>query len=519
MDHAIKYFESIPRLERNQVLPIVAISTALLYTSYRLLYSSSKTKQVQGHKSIPVPDCTYPYVGHMFSLGALPSRTIAAWHKELGPIIKLHMGAITWVTISDPVLAHKIFVTHGAETSYRPHSTFAYDYYSDRGKGIGFAQPGAGWKEIRSAVMSVLGPKQVEKYMDLIQQQAGDLVLRMLDSSQKEDGINPHYYFSMYSLNVISSVCMGKQFDSVNDPAFIQLVDTLADAMKFAGLENDLPNFLPAISFIDYFTGIKGKMRDFIKHKRDPISTEFVREAYVSSRPNMIKSFKENGYDIPEEDMIVLLFDLLGGGTDTILITLCWNIAIMCNYPQVQNIASDEIDAFIKLNGRIPQFREREQVPYCISVLKECMRFKPTTAFGIPHAVYDDVEVDGYIIPKGSTVVPSMESMHVDPDFYPEPYQFLPERFMNNLKTMDASSHGKVTERDHFNFGWGRRVCPAAHLAEAEIFTAFIQIFSRCKVEPVLNQMPDIDTPVSAGINLSPSPYKVKFIPRVDALI
>lgn len=155
--------------------------------------------------------------------------------------------------------------------------------------------------------MSVLGPKQVEKYMDLIQQQAGDLVLRMLDSSQKEDGINPHYYFSMYSLNVISSVCMGKQFDSVNDPAFIQLVDTLADAMKFAGLENDLPNFLPAISFIDYFTGIKGKMRDFIKHKRDPISTEFVREAYVSSRPNMIKSFKENGYDIPEEDMIVLL--------------------------------------------------------------------------------------------------------------------------------------------------------------------------------------------------------------------
>lgn len=62
----------------------------------------------------------------------------------------------------------------------------------------------------------------------------------------------------------------------------------------------------------------------------------------------------------------------------------------MCNYPQVQNLASDEIDSFIKLNGRIPQFSEREQVPYCISVLKECMRFKPTTAFGIPHAVYDD---------------------------------------------------------------------------------------------------------------------------------
>lgn len=134
MDSTIKYLESIPRLEKNQILPIVAISTALFYTSYRLFYSSSKTKQLQGRKTIPSPDCTYPYVGHMFSLGTLPSRTIAAWHKELGPIIKLHMGAITWVTVSDPVLAHKIFVTHGAETSYRPHSTFAFDYYSNHGK-------------------------------------------------------------------------------------------------------------------------------------------------------------------------------------------------------------------------------------------------------------------------------------------------------------------------------------------------------------------------------------------------
>lgn len=46
--------------------------------------------------------------------------------------------------------------------------------------------------------------------------------------------------------------------------------------------------------------------------------------------------------------------------------------------------------------------------------------------------------------------------MHKQADRYPEPERFIPERFMNNLKTMLASANGKIEERDHFNFGWGR---------------------------------------------------------------
>lgn len=84
---------------------------------------------------------------------------------------------------------------------------------------------------------------------------------------------------------------------------------------------------------------------------------------------------------------------MIAAGTDTVSVTLDWAFAIMCNYPEAQAKAASEIDNFIKLNGRLPAFAERERLPYCISLLKEVMRLKPVTAFGIPHLANKDSNV------------------------------------------------------------------------------------------------------------------------------
>jgi hypothetical protein len=136
MDRVSQFIEATPRLDREHLLPTVisiAAATTLLYSSYRLI-TNKKTDTKQAVKEIPVPGSCYPYVGHMMSLGELPGQTLTKWHKELGPIMKLKMGRQTWITVDDPVLAHKIFVTRGSETSYRPHSYFCYELFSKKGK-------------------------------------------------------------------------------------------------------------------------------------------------------------------------------------------------------------------------------------------------------------------------------------------------------------------------------------------------------------------------------------------------
>lgn len=74
------------------------------------------------------------------------------------------------------------------------------------------------------------------------------------------------------------------------------------------------------------------------------------------------------------------------------------------------------------------------------------------------------VVVRNYRIPKGTVLVSNMFAVHRNNDVYPEADKFIPERFMNNLKTMSASANSKIEQRDQYNFGWGRRICPGIYL-------------------------------------------------------
>jgi cytochrome P450 len=84
------------------------------------------------------------------------------------------------------------------------------------------------------------------------------------------------------------------------------------------------------------------------------------------------------------------LADIISGGTDTVSVTLSWSVVIMCHHPEVQKKVSAEIDKFVRVHNRVPIFDEREELPFCISVIKECMRYKPTDPFGLPHSVEED---------------------------------------------------------------------------------------------------------------------------------
>ncbi|KAI8075990.1 cytochrome P450 [Halteromyces radiatus] len=325
-------------------------------------------------------------------------------------------------------------------------------------------------------------------------------------------------------MNVILTTCFATRINSADDQLFKDIMAYVHASMKMAGPEGDLCQFFPIMSVLDILVGKKRKYSNFIAKVRDPLFTRLIDEAASSDKDSMIKSFlalKEE-YGLDDKDIIVTMSDLLGAGADTAAATLSWMIVILSHHHDVQEKIQAELDAFIRKHNRLSTFEERDQIPYTIAVQKECIRYKSIGFFGFPHMASRDVAVRDYFIPKGTILLGNVNGMHMNPKVYSDPETFKPERFLNNTRTMSSSANGNINQRDHFVFGWGRRLCPGIHLAEVEMFHIFVRILANSTIAAPLNDdgkevAVDMDITVNIGPLILPQPYQVRFIPRTDS--
>jgi cytochrome P450 len=105
---------------------------------------------------------------------------------------------------------------------------------------------------------------------------------------------------------------------------------------------------------------------------------------------------------------------------------------------------------------------------YTDRVLKETMRLYSPAPF-FPREVIEDVELGGYIIPKGSIIFISPYVLHRDPRWFDDPERFDPERF-------NPGYEERLPKYAYFPFGGGARICigQAFALMEAEVILATV---------------------------------------------
>ncbi|KAH8105243.1 cytochrome P450 [Cristinia sonorae] len=149
-----------------------------------------------------------------------------------------------------------------------------------------------------------------------------------------------------------------------------------------------------------------------------------------------------------------------GAASDTTTAVTEVFVVAMAMYPDVQRKAQAELDRIVG-PSRLPDFGDLESLVYIRAIMLESLRWIPTIPTCVPHAVSVDDVYEGYFIPKGTLVIPNIWAMLHNPEDYPGPETFKPERFINKEGKIDPSVRDPTT----IAFGFGRRMCAGLDFA------------------------------------------------------
>ena len=122
--------------------------------------------------------------------------------------------------------------------------------------------------------------------------------------------------------------------------------------------------------------------------------------------------------------------------------------------------------------GKTPRLIHRDEMHYTKAFLLESLRLSSIVILALPHYALDDVSVGPYIIPKGTTVLPSIMNVLRDPEYFSDPHKFDPSRFLDQNNEFQHDEHVIA-------FSVGKRYCLGQSLAEKEFFLFFTGLMQR----------------------------------------
>ncbi|TRM63939.1 cytochrome P450 [Schizophyllum amplum] len=295
---------------------------------------------------------------------------------------------------------------------------------------------------------------------------------------------------NMYSTGIIMQLITGHEIKTLDD-VHLQIANDVCMTMNSGGTAGatgvdlfPLLRYLPSWCDPSGSTGFVRKWRHAIRNMYDvPYERVQADVKAGTAQPSLMLAAmqemdaQEEGVDtLTEERIKGLCATSWAGGADTTFDTLTTFVFGIVNYPDVQARARAELDRVVGPD-RMPDFADRDNLPYVERVMYESFRFWPVTPLGPPHKSTEDDMYNGMFIPKGSLVLFNAFAMTHDESVYADPWRFDPDRYL------PREEGGRGEPLPATQFGFGRRVCPGRVVGETNIFIAIATMLHVLAIE------------------------------------
>ena len=129
--------------------------------------------------------------------------------------------------------------------------------------------------------------------------------------------------------------------------------------------------------------------------------------------------------DIGELNLINVLVDLLEAGSDTTANTLNWAMLFMIQNPDIQTKVRQELNE--NIGGKKLKMSEKNKIPYTEAVIYEVQR-KGNIVPSLLYQTTKNVDIGEFSVPPNTRIMAFIADIMNDPEHFPEPSKFMPER-------------------------------------------------------------------------------------------
>ncbi|PVH96074.1 cytochrome P450 [Periconia macrospinosa] len=234
-------------------------------------------------------------------------------------------------------------------------------------------------------------------------------------------------------------------------------------------------------------------------------------------RPDLLQHVVEEGMrpdtgvKMSTRDIVDQMSEILLAGAETTSGTLTTLFIELARNPMVKARLFETLPALGPLDEIIGGKRVRSDptFDYLNACISETLRMHPIASEMGRRTGKEWVKLMDFNLPPHTVVSASYRKLHYNPQYWPEPFRFWPERF---LPDKQADGAPKADTKAYFPFSAGKHSCIGINFAWNEMRVVAANILARYDIQEVLGQ--DVTWRQYITIQITDGHWKVVLIPR-----
>ncbi|PKA49769.1 Cytochrome P450 81D1 [Apostasia shenzhenica] len=437
-----------------------------------------KPKPSASSRLPPSPGPSLPFIGHLHYLLRLPlHRSLSRLAVSHSPVLLLRLGSRSALLVSSASAADECFTKNDFTFANRPmlpsSRRLSYNFTT-----LVAAPYGSHWRNLRRLIAVEAFSSARLNSSPVVNEEVRALLRDLAGGGSNFRKVEVRSQLEDLAFNVVMRMTVGKKYFGGREEIatgdegrrFQRVVKEGFELAK----ESSVGDFLPILQWIG---GRRMEERmERLEREADGLFQVVVEERRKERRRRVMSSAAgagemESGVDrrtivdrllelqevdgecYTDEIIKGVILTMIAAGTDTVSQTMEWAMALLLNHPQVLEKATAEIDEHVG-HQRVLEESDLPRLPYLNAVLRETLRLYPAAPLLLPHESSGDSTVGGFFVPAGTIIFVNAYHIQRDPEVWPEPASFRPERFGGGEKKMATMA-----------FGMGRRCCPGEGLA------------------------------------------------------